>query len=333
MISVKEILKYPTGAWCVKRIAARPLMISSIARGFAQLKLKRYSILLNYYKNGEINWLTLIDDQDKINKLILNKHKKDRHYWKREFKKWLKKERKISQIFNKLRKKEIENIPDKEVIEDMMGFFKLQFESRRVSSLIDPYTFASEKILTELIRKFSENNPEVNQKEAFEILTKPESASFLNKVEIDLIKIAKEIKKDRKLAEGFKIKKIPPPILRKIKEHIEKFPWLKVESFFGAKEYTVDDVFEHIKGLLEKDLDEEERKNNMWKENKSIKKKYLLKHKFNKDIISIIELAPLFAEWQDMRKINTLMSTYIYSKYMKEISRRKGVEEDSIAYL
>ena len=125
-------------------------------------------------------------------------------------------------------------------------------------------------------------------------MTRPDEPLFLNEFELDLIRIARKIKTKQD------IKK--PIIQKEIGKHIDRFCWIKVESFFGVKEYTIRDAERRLEELLSSDLDEEEKKNKLWQQNKRIRTAYISKYDFPKEIISISELSPIFAKWQDLRK-------------------------------
>lgn len=326
MINLRKISKYPPTDWYVEHTPARPLMLSGIIRGFTDgLKLKEYSLVLCYCKKGEIDWITLVKDQDEIGELIFKKHKEDKNHWKEEFDRWLKIKKEIENTFNEFRKKDLSKLTEEELLKDIRKYTELQWKARKVSSLTDPFMFYSEKKLPELLADFAKENPDFDINKAIEIITKPEDPLFLNEVELDLIEIAKEIKKGKNI-EGEETAK-------KIEEHIDKFCWIKVESFFGAKEYNFKDVTEHLRDLLKSNLEEKEKKNKLWIDNRKIRKDYISKYKFNKEILAIAELSPIFAKWQDLRKENSVMITYLNSKYLKELSKRTRINEDDLAYL
>lgn len=328
MINLEKISNYASTDWYIEHAPARPLMLSGIIRGFTSgLKLREYSLLLCYYRKGEVDWITLINDQNKIGELIFDKYRKDKNYWKDELNRWLKIKKEIENVFNKLRKKDLSKVSDKELVKDIKEYTELQWEARKTSSLIDPFMFFSERKLPKLLTEFLEQNQnsDFDPNKAVEILTKPEDPSFINKVELELIKIAKEINRGKNFKD--------PKINKKIKEHIDKYAWIKVESFFGTKAYTFDHVVKHLKDLLNSNLKEEIKKNKLWIKNKKIRQEYISKYNFNQEILTIANLSPVFAKWQDLRKENSVMKTYLDSKYLKELSKRTGINEDELACL
>ena len=317
MIKLSDVTKHKKRDWYIEHVSARPLMISSIVRGFTSgFELKEYDLILCYYKNGEVDWITLIEDQNKIGALIINKGLKD---WKSIFNKWLKTKKEIESLFYSIKDKNLSKISDKELISDIENYMDLQWESRKTSSATDPFIFYSERKLQQELIKFSRKN-KININKAMEILTIPEDPSFINEFELSLIKIAKDIKEKK-------------DINNKIIQHVNKFIWIKVESFFAGKEYKSKDALKEVEDLLKLDLKKEIEKNRLWVRNKKTRKRYISKYKFNKNILNISNLSPLFAKWQDLRKENTLMITYLNTKYLKEMSKRTKIDENDLAYL
>ncbi|GAI29382.1 unnamed protein product, partial [marine sediment metagenome] len=86
------------------------------------LKLKEYSLVLCYCKKGEIDWITLVKDQDEIGELIFKKHKEDKNHWKEEFDRWLKIKKEIENTFNEFRKKDLSKLTEEELLKDIRKY-------------------------------------------------------------------------------------------------------------------------------------------------------------------------------------------------------------------
>lgn len=340
MIRIDDIKKHGPEEWYLEHAPARPLMISGIVRGFADgLKPKEYSFVLNYYRKGELDWCTLIEDQNRIAELIFREHEKDGSCWKKEFEKYLKTKKRLEQNFDKERKKDIGKISGKELVKNIRAYTELQWETRKTDCIVDPFILASERELTGLLDGFVKSNKDIDPKKAYEILTRPEEPSFVNIAELEITEIAKGISKNNAIKKMFLSGSVKEEdvaeteIGKKINEHIKRFPWLKVESFYGGRDYRFEDVASRIRDILGKEPRKEGKKDDVWRNNKKIREEYIAKHKFSRRILTIAELSPLFARWQDLRKENSLMTTYLHSKYLKELSKRTGIKEDCLAYL
>ncbi len=323
---LSEISKHRVEDWHVEHAPANPIILSGVAKGFThKLNPKEYSIIICYFKNREVDWITLFEDQNKVGELIFKKYEKNKNYWEKRFNNYLKIRKEIEDNFRGIKDKDISKISDKEILKEIKKYIELQLKERRVSNPADPFIFYSERKLNNALRDFKDKNPDlsININEAGEILTRPEDSSFLNEAESELINIAKEAKKEN----------IGQTELQKlILNHIDKYCWIK-GSFLGSKEYTFEDAFAELSALSKTDLEEESRKNQLWRDNAKIKKEYILKYKFNDEILSVADLSSVFAKWQDVRKESTLINAYLHTKFLKELSRRKKANESSLAML
>ncbi len=313
---LEEAKKNKPSEWYVEHAPALPFSISGMARGFTGgTKIKRYSIILAYFEKGEMDWISLIKDQNKIGEMIAQK---GQAYWKKEFKRWIKSKKAIERNFQLLRKKDISKMSDKDIIAEINKWVELNWEERKTSSLLDPFMFYADRKLPELLEDFAIKNPKlkIDINKAREILTRPEDPSFFAEFELNLINIAKEIIKN--------------PRLRKklLQAHIDRFAWIKGDSFSKGKEYTFNEAVGHLSEILKLDIKKLERENKSWQKNKKIRKTHILKYKFNKDILNIANLSSFFTKWQDLRKEDAMMNTYLLTKFIREVSRRTGIDEN-----
>jgi len=340
--TLDQLKQYQASDWYAEHGPGRPLNLSGIIRGFTSgLRLQDYEILLCYYKDGEVDWLTLVKNQNEIYEQIFAKHRADNKYWFKEFGQYMIVKNKLASTFERLKNKDLSQLSNLELIRDIETYINLQWQTRQFDSLIDAYLLVADQKLSDLLDKYAKHfdQGEFNPKKVLEILTKPEDPLFLNEVELDLIEIAREIKQDQNLKEKF-IKQIisfgeikNSLIGFKINNHLDRFSWFKVESFYAKKDYTFTDVVAHLSELLTDDLDKVEKNNKLWQINNQPKEKLLSKYRFNNAILEIVELAPLFAKWQDLRKENTVMATYLNSLYLQELSKRIDIDEHDLAHL
>ncbi len=339
MNPLERIKQFKPGDWYPENTPSRPLMVSGIARGFTTNILKNYKLVLCYFSQGKVSWITLIKDQQEIGELIWQKQMQDNKYWLNQFATYEQIRNNLAQNFDLLKNKYLRELSDNQLVEDINNYVTQQWATRKYDSLVDPYLFYAENKLPELLRQFVRAKAEIALKpqEAMEIITKPEVPFFLNKYFLDLIDIARSIKSDHELAakilaEEIKEADLPQGLIERIKKHADKYCWIKVESFYGANEYTFNHIINELQKLLAADLEAEENQHKAWQHNKKIRQEFLIKHNFSDEIRAFADLAPVFAKWQDLRKINSVMTTYLHAKYLQELSRRLGLTEDELAY-
>lgn len=317
MSLLEDIKKYKLEDWYVEHMPASLIILSGVARAFTyKLTPENYSIIICYFENGEVDWLSLISDQNNVGELIFEKHKKDRNYWIKHLNNYLAIRGEIEDNFRRIKDENLSNLSDGKILKEIKRYIDLQLKERRISSCADAFIFYSGKKLKDALNHFRDENPGVDINEAIEVLARPESPSFLNEAELELIGIAKGLKEGKDIREM-------------ILKHIDKYCWIK-SSFVGGKEYLFEDAHKEAEEIALKDIDEELRKNNLWRNNSKIKEDYILKYKFNEEILSVAELSSVFSELQDIRKESSLISMYLHTKFLKEISKRKGANLENL---
>ncbi len=332
-INFKLLKKLSKEKWYIEHADARPFFISPYVRAFVRgLHPASYSIVLSYYCGGKMDWMTLRKDQRRLYNKVINKQKKDNHYWQKIFEKWLTRENKFRQLYYKLIYKNIKAISDSELLKDIKKYFDFVDKSRRFSSIIDPLTFVVEiefkETLTEPAKKYK-----IDVNKAYNILTAPEYPSFLSTRDVELANISNRILKTKKRINK-KTLMADDQIFQKIQTHTKKYLWINRNSFTaGSGTYNLDEVIEEMKRIIKKGPEKVIRKNKNYLANRRKRRKYLEEHKFNKDIIMISGLIVLFTRWQDFRKENTLMASHLNTKYVDEIARRKKINKNIITYL
>ncbi|MBD3359508.1 MAG: hypothetical protein GF365_02270 [Candidatus Buchananbacteria bacterium] len=172
-----------------------------------------------------------------------------------------------------------------------------------------------------------------------DILTKAEDPLFMNEVDLELVEILQYILQDNELKQRLIDDRLDwlhlkdHRVSEKINSHLDKYCWLKVESFYGYNQYSFTDLKNYLRELLNKDLSSEIARNKVWQQNKKLRLQFLAQHDFDNELAVIAEIAPLFAKWQDLRKENSVMSTYLHDKCLTELARRTKTDKKYLAYL
>ena len=334
--------KYPKSAWHHEHVAARPFVLSAVARGFVDSeKIRGYSVLLCHFREGELDWMPLIEDQDRVGRTMLGKYLEDENYWRGERDDWMRFSDRIESVYRKLQGKPIENIPNSELVSDIRAYTELQLESRKVSWLPEVFGFFAERAFSKQLHSFMNTNfpsADHDRNHVTEILTRPEEPSFFYKVESDLIEIADLVEDENRSDDMISSGADRAPfrgtdIGLRIEEHLKRFDWIRAESFFGARPYTYADAIGHISEILSLGIERSRKKNESWKRNLPEKIAVMEKYRLDRELVAMARLSSFCAKWQDVRKENTLKVTTLHSKYLSEIFRRSGTKEDLVGYL
>lgn len=330
-LTLKDIKPLLKEEWYLEHSDAKPFFISPHVKAFVRgLHPASYSLVLCYYRDGEMDWMTLRRDQKRLFRAVVNKQMADDRYWQKIFKKWVKDEKKFRKFYDELIEKDVRPVSEPELLADMRQYYEYVDQSRRRSSIIDSFIFVADTEFKRIIDEFmKQSETDIKAVEVYSVLTAPVNPSFFSTCEMELANLTKNILR--------KTKKIDYQVLianQQVKKHIKRYYWIKRNSFIdGGRDYDLDDVAKEMKKIIKQGSDKVIRKNKEYLRNRARIKKYIRQYKFNKEIKTLSVLIGLFGKWQDLRKENSLMVSHLSNKYLEEIASRKKVKKDIIAYL
>jgi phosphohistidine swiveling domain-containing protein len=312
MISLREISKHKPEDWLIEHIDACPFFIESSAYGFTVAFKEfdhKYDFTLAFFHDEQMDWATLIPDQDRIGMKIVKIGLKDKKFFPGLFKKWNKGFKDFYRYALKIRKSDFRVLNDK----DLHGLFEDYqkiLKKTHFPGFIDSFIFCSDRYFTKIVTEFSKKNNIADVHKVMSVLSASVDPSFMFESKEELYKMNKIAnQKDMKPA---------------IEDYMGRFFWMK-GSYAGSAEYTED-------GLL-KEIEEAKQKPQAFHlENKKEKEKLLKRYHFTKEITSMVKLIELFAIWQDIRKIYTLTHVYIDDKFLREAEKRENINRELLKY-
>jgi phosphohistidine swiveling domain-containing protein len=272
--------------------------------------LPSYELGISYFKKDEVDYITLLDDQQRIGKAVIEEYIKNKAIVLDLYEKWLVNFKKMMVFYHDFLMVDFSKISDREIIQKTKELHHFYSKDVSMQGFIDGFMFYAEKRLNTLVGKFCEKR-ERNSVAIISVLTAPTSNSFFNEEESDLLKILTHKKNKNFTAE--------------VKKHIEKYSWLKC-SYVGYKEFTAEDVADEMRKIKKQDK-------NLFLNNKKKKAGLIKKWGLGEEAVAIVDLSDILIKWQDQRKQYT--HTYVASKnkILKEVSKRTGVVFNLLTYL
>jgi len=208
---------------------------------------------------------------------------------------WMKKVKSLTSLEKKINKKVLKGLNNEEFNNLYDKFHKalVDFWAPTIPSELGNY--GSDKFLEDKLKKIIKDKNDLSS--AMEILTAPETISFYQQEEIDLLETDN------------------------LKKHQEKYFWIR-NSYHGARIPSLS-FFKKRK----KDVDPEIRKNigKHLREVKQKKKEIILKYKLPKEIINIAKTICEGISWQDKRKKYIFIYIYYKDLFLKDIARRHNL--------
>ena len=308
------------------------MCIPGFTTKFYNSKIPAFTIILNYFKNGEGDWFTLVSDQQKIGKYIISEFIKGGQRIKNLHRQWLKNFKLMLKFYYQEYPKNLSSLTNQKFLNWVDNFYKLYENKVVFPGLIDGYMFYADKRLNTLLRDFCVKNNISNYPKIFSILSSQIKPSFIIKQQKDLKKIIRLIPKNN-LEKSLKINK---KIAKLINNHLLIYSWTK-SGYFGYQEYTIKDIKKEIKELsTKKHLPRlgkaGENPFQSLEKNKTAKAKFIKKYKFTPEIIAISRATELLLAWQDQRKIYTLTFVTLLEKSLKEINKRTKIDLELLRY-
>jgi phosphoenolpyruvate synthase/pyruvate phosphate dikinase len=255
-------------------------------------KCESWPKALLIFNKGKFVWINDLSEIQSVGKRVFIKFilpEKRRRILKRD---WIEKVKKLTTFEKKINKRFLKSLSDEKFNALYDEFHKtiIDFWASTIPAELGNY--GSDRFLEDEIRKIIKNKNSLSS--AMEILTAPETISFYQEEEIDLLET------------------------NNLKKHQERYFWIG-NSYHGAKTLSLN-FFKKRK----KNIDPEIRKNikKHLKEVKQKKKEIISKYKLSKEMVNIAKAICEGISWQDERKKHIFIYTHYKNLFLKELARR-----------
>ncbi len=336
----KYFVQRMDGVLLLSFIAAEAETVNTL-KDFGKGMEKPFSPGVNAH--GRINYFGYLwPDIHKQAKAIIRRIKKEPNFLKNLEKLWKKRVKRLKNFERKISKISLRKLSDQELAKTFRKLINLYQEEYSPALLCDPFGLHTEKIITEKLKKYLEK---IDQPRKFaqylEILTFPKKRSWANEEELNLLEIAKKIKKNKKLAEILKkdYKKAKKLIKKSliwssIQEHQEKFFWIKNSYAQGIK-LSVDYFLKKIQRYFKENIDLEKKikeLKNVVKNYQRKKKNLIKKLKLDNETKRLLKWIEFFGYLHDQRKAVMNEANYYITIVLKEIGKRLGLSLQEMYY-
>jgi len=257
--------------------------------------LSSYEIGISHFIKDSVDYISLIQDQNKIGSEIIKDFLFNPSNILNLYKEWVNSYEKMLERFNVVFDYDLKNFSDKKLTALSNDIYFFYREEISMPGFSDGFMFYAEKRLNDLIKEHCDLNKLKNFTEIFTTLTASMEASFFNEKESDLSNVTDQESKNKLL---------------------KKYAWVN-SSYSGYKPYTEENLENDLRNLKNPAL----AKKQLF-DNKLAKQDLIRKHNFNDEILAIVKLTDLFIKWQDQRKVYTLSYVALRSKILYEIARR-----------
>ena len=298
--------------WYHQRFNGSPIFMSYIALAEPKKEERKpkgteADVRVFFIENRRADWYLDMSDIKRGVEAMINLAKKDKNISTKLLHKWKKDEDKFQKFFDNFPKINIRQLSDEELLKLYQEYSKLIINRFTSSSIIDHFALGTDEIIANMMRKeIGKTERESDFTDIFSTATAPVHQSFVNKAEMDLLKITIE----------------SPNNLDEIKKYQQKYYWIK-NNFIDAKNLSVKHFQKEIVTWLKSGTDLKKHLSqleNTPRINKQKKYRLLKKYKFSPLLRTLIKISEDFTWWQDERKKATFLNTDLGTKILGEMA-------------
>jgi len=348
---IKKVLSGLVGReWYHQRFDGCPYFIENIATSETLFEKRKFipntgTLRICFFKNDRADWYIPQQDNIDTTNLFLDLAKTRPNINKEVMKDWEQDEKVFFEVCAEIEKTDLSNLSDRQLIallDNLKKHARARFTS---SSLIDGFALGSDEIVAGMIRDIAiKYNKENEFPKIFSTLTAPVRLSFINYIELDLLKIAAEIAKHPKLKKVVKekstfesLKELEnyPKLLEKLKNHQKSYYWSK-NNYVHNNILSGNDFLKEIKELFEHNLNPQEELTKIKttpSRNLTEKEKLFTELKISPYLKTLIHLSEDFTYWQDERKRATYYAIHYGSILLEEVAKRTSFTLHQLKYM
>jgi phosphohistidine swiveling domain-containing protein len=292
--------------------------------------LPSYDVAISYFSQGEIDYITIIKNQQEVGRKIVEEYIRDKNIILSLNSEWMKNYGMMMENYYKEFQKDFNGLGDAELIEKSDKLFDFYVNKVSMPGLIDGFMFYADKRFAFLVEEFCKKNNISDHIKMAATLTASVEPSFLNEEEDNLVKIIDAVRERYPKDEivGVLRSESDREVGDLIKKHLLKYSWIK-SNYFGYKEYSYADAISEIESLITKD---KKMLDDIFSAHKKEKNDLINEYNFSEEILAIVELTELLIKWQDYRKIYTLTYVSLREKLLREIARRRNIDFELLRY-
>ena len=299
-----------------------------------------YTEQLFIFEGDYLEYHYLEKDLIEIGNKFLQKCEEDSSYWDNMFRKNQELNDIAFSVVEKVKSKNLPDVPNDEIFSLFHEIADSYTAPTGISHSLEGISYVAESKLKELISKhLGISHRDKRFIDIFSSLLQPMKRSFIGEESLELYSIAKEILKDKNLADDFRnllpeeiLEKLPDNMKKRISKHKDKFFFNRLNYIhadgLSELDYIID-LKELIIGniFIDKRIEEE---NERYRKNNERRDELINKHGFSDEIVGLINLCVKCLHWQDDRKKYMLGSIFWLDKVLKEIGKRYDIPIESL---
>ncbi len=295
----------------VEHADGKPVYFEMTMAGFTDRlpgsNLDAYSVGISHFYDEQLDYISLIENQDKIGSTIVDDYITNSSNIKDLYTRWVEKFNGMLKDFQRVYDLDLSDKSKEDVLHLSDEIYEYYRHKVSMPGFLDGFMFYAEKRLVKLVDDFCKKNGIGDSASILTTLIATTEPSFFNERDVEILKVSNEAERE---------------------DFIRKYAWIN-SGYFGYREYTLDDF--NIDLQHARDVDARATNTELTK-NKQNKQELIRKYEFSEEIVAIVELSDLFIKWQDQRKVYSLTYATLRHKILREVSLRFGIDFSILEY-
>lgn len=297
-------------------IDGRPIYVDPFVHAFIEYPKHfdgKWPDVAGFLKHDKVIFIIDYENLRNNGEHIFKKYVLDEKELKKGYELWIKTTEKVME-FEELVNKGLSKLSDAELAKQLDGWNKAHINFWVYGFMPELSNWGGEQLLKRKILEFNK----LNFIEIFEKLSAPEDFSFFQIEEMELMKIRLVKNKEKQEEE--------------IKKHQKRYYWLR-NNYCSTTVLGVDYFRQELKKISEHGAKSKTKEvKNYIKKVIEEKQKVIDKYDISEEVAHIAKKLSYCVWWQDYRKSFIFIANHIITSFLKEISKRKGIQFKELCY-
>jgi len=307
---------------------------------FSKRQDPHYKFSVFFIRDEEAQWFLDMNGILKVRKAIIDSSKFSAEEVFDAYHKWEKGWKSYIKMSNKLLKKDLTRLSDKELYKLFQEFYSNYLMAGSLAYMCDSFmsTGAEDWLVELLTKELSKKGVSEKVIDDVRILTSPVHLSFTLEAEYQLLKTAEKIARVFPKLPSLRGLKKEKRLYNMLKKHEMDFYWMQ-NNYYNVKYLDIEQMYEKIHEII-KDAKKNkmtvgelrEEKENELKEIRE-KRHMLINNLGLSDFIrNLLKIARLFSKWKDVRKSGVYIGMYHFDKFLDEIAKRTSYTKRQLTF-
>ncbi|KKU48044.1 MAG: Phosphoenolpyruvate synthase/pyruvate phosphate dikinase [Parcubacteria group bacterium GW2011_GWA2_46_9] len=311
--------------WYHQRFDGAPLYMVPVCEAEVMREARKPAgteadVRVGFFTDGKADWYLDMRDVRRGARIVVERAKHDASISTKLLRAWRDDEHAFQKFFDNFSKVRLKMLSDSKLLSLAERWHTLFVRRVTSSAIIDHFALGTDMLIAKMLRaELGGTDKESDFTKIFSTVTAPAHQSFINKAEMELLKIAIKL----------------PSSSKQLAKYQQRYFWLH-NNYFRAQELSKKFFQREIERWQNSGanlLAKYKQLRDMPANNVRKKIQLLKKHKLSRHLRTLLKISEDFTWWQDERKRSTFLNIHLGSKILGEMARRRKYNPELMKYL